>query len=91
MSGQVQRDQVGSFNDEVYDQRNLKMKIWKEEDAKLQTLTNHHLERSQTLFLKNPWEKLLNSKIHHQKKIKVIPLHDFISFEACEILTSTSI
>ena len=54
MSEQVQRDQVGSSNDEVYDQRNLNMKIWKEEGAKLQTLTNH-----QTLsnsILKNPWK-----------------------------------
>ena len=53
MSEQVQRDHFGSVNDEVFDQRNLKMKLWKEDGTKLQTLQNHHLERSQILFL-NP-------------------------------------
>ena len=52
MSEQVQRDHFGSVNDEVFDQRNLKMKLRKEDGTKLQTLQNHHLERSQIRFSK---------------------------------------
>ena len=42
----------------IFDQRNLKMKLWKEDGTKLQTLQNHHLERSQILSL-NPGKLFL--------------------------------